>query len=504
MGSDAVGTERVSQVVGYKIAKGNFSTLSPNLPQRIAILAEANSDNQEDLSTDPVQITSAQQAGQLFGYGSPFYAICRILFPISGGGIGGIPVIAYPQEEAVGASSKIFTITPTGTATKNGTHTIKVAGRTGLDGTFYDINVEEGDTTSDLTAKISDSMNNNLGCPFVVTENDYEATAESKWKGKTADDLKLSIDTGGEDLGISYVIESAQDGAGTPSIATALAAFGSEWNTIVINSYGTVTNILLALEQFNGIPDPNTPTGRYTGIIMKPFIALTGSVAEDPSSITDSRADDVTIAICPAPLSDGLPMEAAANMAVLFGRQAQDTPHLDVANRSYPDMPTPESIGLMAEYNERDRIVKKGCSTVSLNNKRYVVEDFVTSYHPEGEIPPQFRYCRNLMIDFNVRFGYYLLEQDNVVGHAIADDNDIVTASKVIKPKQWKQILSAYAESLAKRALVVQASFMQDSIQVNVGTSNPDRLETEFSYKRSGFGRILSTTATAGFNFGTV
>src|SRR5690606_2534241 len=116
----------------------------------------------------------------------------------------------------------------------------------------------------------------------------------------------------------------------------------------------------------------------------------------------------------------------------------------------------------------------------------------------------QFRYCRNLNIDFNVRYGYYLLELTNVVDHAIANDSDTVSASNVVKPKQWKGILDAYADDLASRALIVDAPFMQDSIEVDISTTNPDRLETFFRYKRSGFSRIASTTAEAGFNFGTV
>jgi hypothetical protein len=197
-------------------------------------------------------------------------------------------------------------------------------------------------------------------------------------------------------------------------------------------------------------------------------------------------------------------MEAAANMAVLFALQAQNSPHLDVANQSYPDMPTPAAIGSMATYTNRDAIVKKGCSTVNLVAGKYQVQDFVTTYHPVGENPPQFRYCRNLNLDFNVRYGYYLLEQINVVGHALAADEDTVVADNIIKPKAWKGIIDQYADDLAGRGLIVQSSFMQDSIVVNIGTSNPDRLETFFRYKRSGFARIASTTAEAGFNFGTL
>jgi phage tail sheath gpL-like len=503
MSSNAVASERISKIVGYKLTKGDFRATNPNLPQRIAVLAEANEANQTNLDTNPWEATTAKDTGDRYGYGSPLYHIMRILRPAQGNGIGGIPVIIFPQAKASGATYKVLEVTPSGTATGNGTHTVVVAGRYGIDGVSYDINIEEGDTTADITAKIEDAINNVLGCPFSATSTDYVTTLTSKWKGLTANGLSVTVDTNDNALGITYAVSSITAGSGTPSINAALDLFGNEWNTIVINSYGTVTAIMDALEAFNGIPDPDSPTGRYAGIIMKPFIALTGSVAEDPSSITDSREEDVTIAICPAPLSAGLPMEAAANMAVLFGRQAQDTPHLDVSGMSYPDMPTPSVIGDMSVYENRDAIVKKGCSTVDLVSGRYKIQDFVTTYHPTGENPPQFRYCRNLMLDFNVRYGYYLLEQINVVDHSIASDDDVVSVAKVIKPKQWKQILNNYSKDLATRALIVDATFMQNSIVVSLSSSNPDRLETSFSYKRSGYVRIASTTAQAGFNFGT-
>ncbi|KKL61276.1 hypothetical protein LCGC14_2196950, partial [marine sediment metagenome] len=83
-------------------------------------------------------------------------------------------------------------------------------------------------------------------------------------------------------------------------------------------------------------------------------------------------------------------------------------------------------------------------------------------------------------------------------------DNEDVSGQKIIKPKQWKQIIDKYALSLSKKALIVVPAFMQDSIIIVISTTNPDRLETFFRYKRSGFARIASTTAEAGFNFGTI
>lgn len=503
MSSIAVTLDRISRIVGYKIQKGVFSSLSPYLPQRIAILAEANDDNQASLLLTPQQITSAQQAAVLFGVGSPVHIIARILFPVSGDGVGGIPVWVYPQAKAVGATKKLIKVLPVGVATGNAVHYVKVAGRDGMDAQFYALNIVQGDTSALIAQKIEDAINAVYGSPVYGLADSYEAILQSRWSGLTANELTAEVDTNDAPVGITYSVSYPQAGSGTPSIAGALAQFNNDWNTIVINSYGTEATTLTALEQFNGIAS-DTPTGRYAGIIMKPFIAISGSTSDDPSALTDARLGEMTIAIAPAPGSKGLSMEAAANMAVLQALVAQNTPHLDVAGKSYPDMPTPETIGTMGSYNSRDAIVKKGCSTVNLVAGKYQVQDFVTTYHPVGENPPQFRYVRNINLDLNIRYMYYLKELINVVDHAIANDDDTVTASNIVKPKMWKSVVDGFADELAQLALIVEPSFMKDSITVNIGTSNPDRLETFFRYKRSGFARIASTTAEAGFNFGTL
>lgn len=508
MPSNAVPTELISRVVGYKITKGDFSNNTPNLPQRIAIIGEANTANQSGLTTDPVEITSSQQAGEIFGYGSPIHMAMRILRPVSGDGVGGIPTVVYPQATEVSATAHEYQIAVTGTASGNKTHFVRIAGRTTLDGNIYAVNVVDGDTNVQVAQKIEDAVNNVLESPFIAAHDGLgNVTFTSKWKGKTAFWLQLEMETDGDAVGMTYAQSTTSTGNGIPTtIGSSLDLFENDWNTIVLNTYGVETTVLDILEAFNGIPDPNTPTGRYASTIMKPFIALTGTTKDNETTVTDARPDNVTIAICPAPNSSAHPLEATANMAVLFARTAQDSPHRDINGRSYPDMPGPigGSIGSMAQYINRDAYVKKGHSTVDFNAGKYRVQDFVTTYHPTGEPVPQFRYCRNLMLDFNVRFGYYLLEQIYVVDKTIAENNEPVAVSGVIKPKGWKGILFTYADDLVARALIVDAAFMQDSLIVNISSVNPDRLETFFRYKRSGVARISSTTAEAGFNFGTL
>ena len=200
-------------------------------------------------------------------------------------------------------------------------------------------------------------------------------------------------------------------------------------------------------------------------------------------------------------MSDGSSWEAAANAGGLFARIAQDTPNLDINNNRYPDMPVPSNgiIGDMSDYNNRDFLVKKGCSNVILENGFYKVQDFVTTYHPAGENPLQYAYCRNLNIDWNIAFGYRLLEDLNVKDHTLVEDSQVTDATKTVKPKQWMAVVNDYMDTLAVRALLKDPKFSKDSLQVEINETNPDRFDTAFRYRRTGIARIESTDVEAGF-----
>lgn len=504
----ALGEEIVTRIVGYSLTPGNFNLTSPNLPIRAAILAEANETNQSTLELDddgvpiPVQITSLAQAATLGGFGSPIYQIAKIMFPT----IGGIPVWVYPQLKASGASNKQYKITPTGTATGNGTHYVVISGRYNISGQSYAVNIESGDTIALINAKIADTVNSALGSPLSASDASYYTHLTSKWKGATANDIVVEMDTNDTSIGVTYAVNSLSTASGTPAVTASLGLFGNNWNTHVINSYGLVSATMTELENFNGTPviGVSPASGRYLPTVFKPFIAYSGSTIEDPSTITSTRKLELTIKVSPAPLSDGLPMEAAANDCLLACLVAQNTPHLDTIGQAYPDMPTPTAIGLMSSWEERQRMILAGCSTVDLVNGAYTIMDPVTTYHPDGEVPPQWRYARIIVIDWNVRFTYLYKENINVLDHVIANDNDRVAATRVIKPKIWKAILSDMADELVLRGLIVDAAFMTESITVAINTVNPDRLQTFFRYKRSGVVRVSDTTVEAGFNVGTL
>lgn len=502
--STAVGLDRISRVSGYNIKKGVFNNETQNLPQIIAVFGEANMSNQAGLTADKVEVTSAAQAGELFGYGSPIHSMMRILRPISGDGVGGIPTVVFPQVTGEDATPAQREWTVVGTATGNATHTIIVNGRTNIDFKQYTVDIVSTDTPTEIAGKICDVINGSLSCPCFANNTAGVITFVTKWAGATANEFNISINYGDTPVGVSYSQTDTVSGAGTVDLAPSLAQFGDTHYTMVLNPYGNTH--LGTFEQFNGLPNDTNPTGRYSGLIFKPFCAYFGLNYTDKFDFTDitdnsPRIGQVTNVSCVAPGSLGFSWETAANVVALASVVYQNTPHLDVSNLAYPDMPVPSNgqIGDMGNYNDRDFLVKKGCSTVLLKNGVYVIQDLVTTYHPEGEVPLQYAYPRNLNLDWNIADSYKTLETLYLKDKTLVADGQIVDVDGCIKPSEWKGIVYDLFDGEAQKALINDPEFSKASLNVQISTINPNRFETAFKYKRTGIARIESTTASAGF-----
>jgi len=510
---------RVSAVVGYGIEATLEGIGLGFLPQSIGIPAQADTVN-ESTAPSVLSFTSSKEVGDEFGYGSQAYQIARILRPKSGDVLGGIPTKILKVAAAGGGAAKVITTTVSGTATGNATHYLKVNGRTQLDGDSYAFSVETGDTASEVATKMASAMNAVLGCPMTGSTStaDFIATADSV--GAFTDEYNVEVLTQGNAVGMSYATVSTASGSGVPSISTALGNIGDEWVTMIVNGFGSEETILDALEDFNG--DANTKTGRYDATIFKPCVAFFGDnnvslltessegAGDGITEITDTptgRKSEMTNVFCPAPNSKGTAAEAAANMCVLYAPLAQSTPNVDPIGLSYPDMPidSDTDIGDFADVAKRDQIVKIGGSTVKLVSGLYNVVDLVTTYHPDNE--PQtavlFRWVRDVVgVDFNFRYAYKLLEEIYVVGKTIVQPGES-SATGTISTNRWKSILaSQYGPSLVDNALMADLSYFIESLNVQIGESNPNRFETNFKAKRTGTARVLDTTNQTTFNFG--
>jgi len=123
--STAVDPSAVARVVGIK---STFKNLRRNgvaiLPQRVAVFGQGNSASV--FSSAKRQVTSALEAGQVYGFGSPIHLAVMQLLPANGDGVGTIPVTVYPLDD--GAVAAEGDITPSGTQVTSASYRVNVNG----------------------------------------------------------------------------------------------------------------------------------------------------------------------------------------------------------------------------------------------------------------------------------------------------------------------------------------------------------------------------------------
>ena len=147
--STAVDLSAVARVVGIKTEFVNLRGGNVvNLPQRIAVFGQGNS--AATYSLDKYRVTSATQAAERYGFGSPIHLAVQQLLPANGDGVGTIPVTVYPLEDGVAAITASGDITPSGSVTKAGAARVVINNK---ESQAFAINV--GDSVADLVTAIT-------------------------------------------------------------------------------------------------------------------------------------------------------------------------------------------------------------------------------------------------------------------------------------------------------------------------------------------------------------
>lgn len=512
--SNAIDASALASVVGYALGFKNFSTASKSLPQRISIFSVIQGSLQVGFNDWDKRHTmsSVQEVLDLFGI-CPAYYVMRILKPVSGGGVGSIPIDVYPIQEGTGITSG-GQLTVTGTATKTVEHVVKFNGREFIDGQSARYVVESGDINSAIAVKMVNAINGVFNSSVVASDGGSGIVDfSSKFTTIVANEIGLLVDTKQDAAGIVYTVPTFLGGSGTVDISGALAEIGDIWTTGLINTFDS--SIFDIFSDFNGIPNPNTGgTGRWNAKTVKPCVAMTGTVESVKATLqafSAGRKDDLTNIIAPSPNSPGFTFESAANLMGAFMTVMNSRPHATASNVYYLDMPGPadNDIGDMKSYDVRDELVKEGISTVTFDESLgYRIEDIVTfrRLDSQGLLSKDWRYARDIVgIDFNVAYNYRIIEQIYLVHKTIMGDDDVIdstVSADIIKPKDWKALVSTLFTKLSKKGLITNVSFSDESLQVAISGTNSNRIDTVYNYKRTGTARISSTTAYAGFSFG--
>ena len=490
--STAVDLSAVARVVGIKTEFVNLRGGNVvNLPQRVAVFGQGNS--AATYSEAKVQVTSATQAAELYGFGSPIHLAVQQLLPSNGDGVGTIPVTVYPLVDGVAAITAAGDITPSGTATKAGAARVIVNNK---ESQAFGIDV--GDTVAQLTAKIETAINAILDLPVIATDNTTDVGIAAKWAGPSGNDLNISIE-GGEDTGITFAFTQPTGGAVNPDIDDALSRIGEVWETLILNCLDIADTGILDKFQTEG-------EGRWGPLRRKPYMCFTGNTEADVNTaitVSDARKTDRINSQLVAPGSLDLPFVVAARQLSRIAPLAQNNPPHDYGSRTADGL-TLGTDSQQWDYAQRDLAVKGGSSTIEVKDGVVNLSDIVTFYHPSGDPTPAYRYVVDIVKVTNILFNLDLtFANPEWDGAPLIPDDQATTNRTAKKPKMAVAAVASLIDQLALGAFISDPDFAKDNTLAAINDQNPKRLDVATTMKISGNTNIISVDFNWGFFFGT-
>lgn len=494
--SSAVDASAVARVVGIKTI---FKDLRGGgilfLPQRIAVVGQGNSAAVYD--TTKRQVTSATEAAQLYGFGSPIHLAVLQLLPINGDGVGTIPVTVYPLEDDASGVASTGDITPSGAATEAAAYRVRINNI--LSEEFV---ISVGDSVADIITAMTAAINAVLEMPVIATDatpgTSTEVGLTSKWEGTSANDIFVEV-VGSTTAGVSFAITQPSSGLVNPDVDDALNQVGNVWETMVLNCLDIADTT--SLDKYSTFGD-----SRWGALVRKPLVVFTGNTETTvtaATAVSDARKTDRTNSQLVAPGSNDLPFVVAARQLARIAPTANNNPPQDYGSQGATGL-TPGADGDQWTYADRDSAVKKGSSTVEVKDGVVNVSDVITFYHPSGDPIPAYRYVVDIVklqnIIFNLDLIFATKEWDGAP--LIPDDQPTVNRSAK-KPKAAVAAVSSMLDSLGLNAIISDPETAKENTIAAINDQNPKRLDVSTTVQLSGNTNIISVDLNFGFFFGT-
>ena len=490
--SSAVDASAVARVVGIKTA---FKDLRNGgvlfLPQRIAVIGQGAT--AATYATTKRQVTSANEAANLYGYGSPVHLACKQLLPVNGDGVGTIPVTIYPMVDDGSGVASAGDITPSGAATEAAAYIVRV---NNIDSEEFVISV--GDTVAAMVTAMTAAINAVLDMPIIASDDTTDVGVASKWAGTSANDLTVSV-VGSTTAGVSFAVTQPVGGLVNPDVGDALTQVGNVWETMVLNCLDIAdTTTLDAYTTFG--------EGRWGALVRKPLVVLTGNTATSvtaATAISDARPTDRVNAQLVAPGSSDLPFIVAARQLARIAAVANNNPPHDYGSQDATGL-TPGADGDQWTFADRDSAIKKGSSSVEVKDGVVNISDVVTFYHPTGDPLPAYRYVVDIVKLQNIIFNLDLIFAASEWNGAPLLPDDQPTVNRTAKkPKAAVAAVCSLIDSLGLNAIISDPVSAKAATFAAINEQNPKRLDVSTTVQLSGNTNIISVDLNFGFFFGT-
>lgn len=196
------------------------------VPYKLLVLGQRNADASAPALT-PVRITSADQAGGLFGKGSMLHNMFRLIKAANST----LETWALPVADNEAGQKAAGKVTLSGTPTASGTLYLYI------DGQAVSCAVTADEELSATATRLASAVNAETSLPVTAAAAEGVVTLTCKWAGETGNDISAVASLYGEDVpaGLTVTCAAFTGGSGDPDIDDVIAAFGDEqWHGIVV------------------------------------------------------------------------------------------------------------------------------------------------------------------------------------------------------------------------------------------------------------------------------
>ena len=493
----AVNASAVARVTGIETLFRDFREGVLFLPQQIAVVGQGNTS--VTYTTDRRQVFSAAEVGNRYGFGSPLHLAVRELIPNIGTSVGSIPVYVLPLQDddsGVAATGSIEPDDTTIPATNTDSYRVRIAGI--LSEQFV---IGPDSDTDTVVQDIADAINNTLEMPVSATADTSAEPSvvdlEALWAGESGNDIVIEVLRDG-DGDVDFTITAMSSGAANPDVQPALDNIGdSLWITQIVNCLNA--DDTTALDVFETWGDD-----RWDPLKRKPVAGVfRGSYADTVStatSDTSTRTTDRVNVQVTVPGSPNLPCSIAAAAVNPIARLAENNPPHDYGSRPLPTIVPGDDAWT---YAERDAAVKAGAGTTEIKNGEVVLSDMVTSYAPDGEVPPAYRYVVDIVklqqAIYNLDLIFNVPKWD---GAPLIPNGQATVNPDAKKPSDAKAEVAGMVDGLALEAIISDPERAKANTLAEIDSQNPKRLNVRVPIQLSGNTNIKAINLDFGFYFG--
>ena len=413
----------------------------------------------------PENITSKEQAAELFGSGSQLFHMAEGFF--ANNDIIELDAVALDDPGSSVAATGSFAIT--GTATASGTLSTYIGGKK------TSVLVSSGDTASEVATALAAAISADTTLSVSASASTGTVTVTAKNKGLVGNQIDLRTNYAKEDkvpAGLSVSISAMSSGSGTPDLSLLWAAMGDTHYNIMVAPF-TDSNSITAFKA--ELEDRNGPLRQIDAML---FMAEVGSFSE--LTTLGESINSQFISLTSTQKSPTLPYYYSAAIAAQAANAASIDPARPFQTLKLSGVLAPQESDKYT-LEERNLHLYDGIATtyVSAGND-VLIERLITSYRQNalGANDPSYLDVNTLLTLSYLRYdfrNYFLNKYPRV---KLANDGTRYGSGQAIMtPKLGKAEAIARFRLWEEQGLVEGAEQFKDQLIVERNSQDPNRLD---------------------------